>query len=115
ALVIAAPAMAAAVDTSACMEPAMPKMPDGKTAPAKDIIAAANAVKAFVAQSDIYQQCLNDIEDKAEAAAKENKAELDPKIKAEIEGKHDPNQNNKERLGALYSATAAAYRTAHPK
>lgn len=113
-VMLAVPAIAAAPD-AACMAPEMPKMPDGKTAPAKDIIAAANSVKKYVADSDAYQTCLNEVEDKMEAEAKAAKAAMDPKIKADLDAKHEQNQTNKERLGAMYSATAAAYRQAHPK
>ena len=124
-MMLAVPAIAAAPE-DACMQPAMPKMPDGKTAPAKDIIAAAAAVKAFVAESDAYQICLKqqvDQIDQMEAKAKTDKtAALDPKVKAamdkskaEMTTKGDQNQANKETLGAMYSATAAAYRQAHPK
>jgi hypothetical protein len=113
-MMLAAPAIAAAPD-AACKEPTSPAMPNGKTAPAKDVIAAANAVKAYVAASDAYQECLKEAVEKMETDAKTNKVEVDAKLKSNLEAKGDANQAKKEQLGAAYAATAAAYRTAHPK
>lgn len=111
-VMIAAPTLAAEV----CMDkqPAMPKMPDGRTAPAADVIAAANAVKAYVAASDAYQECLKVQIDEMESKAKETKTPVDAKVRANLEKLGDDNQENKERLGAAYNAVAAAYRAAHP-
>jgi hypothetical protein len=111
-IMIAAPAFAAEV----CMDkqPTMPKMPDGRTAPAADVIAASNAVKAYVAASDVYQQCLKEQIDAMEATAKTEKKAADPKVKANLVKLGDDNQESKERLGAAYNAVAAAYRAAHP-
>jgi hypothetical protein len=113
-VMLAAPAFSAAAPGAACKEPVSPTMPDGKTVPASEIIKAANAVKAFVAESDLYQQCLKDVVEKLDIAATVSKTPVDPKVKAELEQKGDDNQLKKEQLGAAYSATAAAYRAAHP-
>ncbi len=113
-VLLAGPAFAAAAPDAACKEPVAPAMPDGKTAPAADIIKAANGVKAFVAESDLYQQCLKDVVDKLDVAATISKTPVDPKVKADLEQKGDGNQAKKEQLGAAYAATAAAYRAAHP-
>jgi len=112
-VMLAAPAFAAVPD-AACNEPTLPTMPNGRTAPAADIVAAANNVKAYVASSDAYQQCLKDALDKMEVAAKDTKTPLDPKVKADLERKGDANQAKKEQLGASYAAVAAAYRASHP-
>jgi len=111
---LAGPAFGAAAPDAACKEPVSPAMPDGKTSPAADIIKAANGVKAFVAESDLYQACIKDAVDKLEVAATISKTPVDPKVKAELEKKGDDNQTKKEQLGAAYAATAAAYRAAHP-
>jgi len=112
---LAAPAIAADAPDAVCKEPAAPTMPDGRTAPAKDIVAAAAAVKAFVADSDVYQECLKEVIDKMQTAAKAEKKEMDPKVKAALEMKGDANQAKKEELGQRYAITAAAYRQAHPR
>ena len=122
----AAPAFAAIDD--ACKQPKAPTMPNGRTAAREDIIAAANNVKAYVVESDEYQKCLTGViagidqaQAAAEAKARADKKQIDPKLKAEmakskteITAKGDANQAEKEKLGASYAAVAAAYRAAHP-
>jgi hypothetical protein len=125
-VMLAAPAFAAADD--ACINPTAPTMPNGKTAAREEVIAAANNVKAYVAESDKYQECLKGIIEgidqdyaKAEAQAKADKKTVAAKVKADFSKsksdlvkKGEANQTAKEKLGAAYAATAAAYRTAHP-
>ena len=125
-VVIAAPAFAAIDDS--CKEPTAPTMPNGRTAAREEIIAAANNVKAYVAESDKYQECLTGViagidqaQTKAEAQAKADKKAMDPKLRAEfakskteLTAKGDANQTKKEQLGASYAAVAGAYRAAHP-
>jgi hypothetical protein len=125
-VMFAAPAFAAADD--ACTNPTAPTMPNGKTAAREEIIAAANNVKAYVADSDKYQACLKGVLEgmdqeytKADAQAKADKKPLATKVKvdytktrAELVKKGEANQTTKEKLGASYAATAAAYRSAHP-
>jgi len=105
-----------ALAASACMDPMVPPMPDGKTAERDAVIAAAAAVKTYVAQSDEYQMCLN-MEYEAyvnELKAQKPPGKADPKMNAEREAKITANQKSKETLGAAYGKTAAAYRQAHP-
>ena len=111
-VMLAAPALAA---ESACMEPTAPKMPNGRTAPAAEVIAAANAVKAYVADSDAYQQCLNDEYNAIVEAANADKKPVDPKLNTERERKINANQTNKEKLGQAYNKVATDYRSAHPR
>lgn len=108
-----APALAQ-VDLSDCEEPQVPRMPNGTTAPPAVIIAAANAVKLYIALSDVYQRCLADKFDRLERAAKAENRKVDPKIEAALRAFGDENQASKERLGEAYAVTAAAYRAAHP-
>ena len=116
---LCAPVLMPALAQSACMEPVPPTMPDGKTAPAADVRAAAEAVRTFVTQSDDYQKCLNDeyatTVKAGQAAAKEKKQPFDARsLNADREAKIAANQKKKEELGTAYGATAAAYRQAHP-
>src|SRR5262245_13381530 len=92
-----------------CKEPTLPTMPNGRTAPAADIIAAANAVKAYVVDSDVYQQCLKYHIDSIDLSAFAFISIFD------MTAKGDANQARKEQLGASYAAVAAAYRSAHPQ
>ena len=111
---LAAPALMPALAQSACMEPAAPTMPDGKTAARAEIIAAAGAAKDFVTKSDDYQNCLN--AEYAETVKKltAEKAKIDPKMNSEREAKITANQKKKEQVGQAYGATAAAYKAANP-
>ena len=110
----AMPALLPALAQSACMEPAEPTMPDGKTAARAEIIAAAGAAKDFVAKSDEYQNCLN--AEYAETVKKltAEKAKVDPKMNSEREAKITANQKKKEEVGKAYGATAAAFKAANP-
>ena len=120
---LAAPGLLPALAQSACMEPAAPSMPDGKTAQRADVIAAAGAAKDFVAKSDEYQNCLNSEYEttvKAAVAAmkakdKDKSKQVDAaKLDAERQAKISANQKKKEEVGLAYGATAAAYRAANP-
>jgi hypothetical protein len=112
-MLLAAPVFAAnPVDT--CKEPVVPKMPQGKTAAAADLIKAAGEVKTYVMASDDYQQCIKSEVDKWEMDATASKMPLDPKFKNAVLKKGDDNQAKKERLGAAYQLSATEYKAAHP-
>src|SRR5262245_38354572 len=106
-----------ALAQSACMEPATPTMPDGKTAARAEIIAAAGMAKEFITKSDEYQGCLNAEYETAvnagQAAAKEKKASFDAtKLNKDSEAKIATNQKKKEDVGKAYGAAAAAFKQA---
>jgi hypothetical protein len=116
---LASPAFMPALAQSACMEPAAPTMPDGKTAARAEIIAAAGAAKEFMTKSDEYQLCLNTEYEtavnamKAEAA-KTKKAVDATKMNADREAKITANQKKKEDVGKAYTASATAFKQANP-
>ena len=112
ALMLAGPAIAA---EHACKAPISPSVPDGRTAEARQLVAANTELKAFIEASDQYQQCLNDWMGAEQLAATGAKKAMDPKIKAEHDRLGDANQKEKERVGGLYNAAATAYRQAHPR
>jgi hypothetical protein len=118
---LSAPVIVPAVAQSACMEPAVPTMPDGKTAARAEIIAAAGAAKEFMTKSDEFQGCLNAEYEaavnamKAEAAKDKSKAVDATKMNKEREDKITANQKKKEDVGKAYGATAAAYKAAQAK
>jgi len=111
---LAAPALMPALAQSACMEPAEPTMPDGKTAARAEIIAAAGAAKEFVTKSDEYQNCLNAEYAETVKKLQAEKAKIDPKMNSDREAKITANQKKKEQVGQAYGATAAAYKAANP-
>ena len=112
ALVVAGalPAMAQA----ACTAPIAPASVDGNTVTKEALIAAVANVKAFLAASDAYQDCLNNDlkaqKDKAAAA----KVAFDPSIEASITAKGNDNQAQKEKVGNEINAAVTAYKKAHP-
>jgi hypothetical protein len=118
---LSAPVIVPAVAQSACMEPAVPMMPDGKTAARAEIIAAAGAAKEFMSKSDEYQGCLNAEYEaavnamKAEAAKDKTKAVNAKQLNSDREAKIEANQKKKEDVGKAYGATAAAYKAANAK
>src|SRR5262245_23277785 len=114
-----APAFMQALAQSACMEPAIPAMPNGKTAQRAEIIAAAGAAKEFITKSDEYQGCLNAEYEAAvntgQADAKEKKQNFDAKkLNSDREAKITANQKKKEDVGKAYGAAAAAFKQANP-
>ena len=118
--VLAAPALVPALAQSACMEPEVPMMPDGKTAARAEIIAAAGAAKEFMSKSDEYQGCLNAEYEaavnamKAEAAKDKTKAVDATKMNKDRELKITANQKKKEDVGKAYTASATAFKQANP-
>ena len=118
---LSAPIIVPAVAQSACMEPTVPTMPDGKTAARAEIIAAAGAAKEFMSKSDEFQGCLNAEYEaavnamKAEAAKDKSKAVDATKLNSDREAKITANQKKKEDVGKAYGATAAAYKAANAK
>lgn len=117
---LSAPVLVPALAQSACMEPEVPTMPDGKTAARAEIIAAAGAAKEFMAKSDEYQGCLNAEYEaavnamKAEAAKDKSKAVDATKMNKDRELKITANQKKKEDVGKAYTASATAFKQANP-
>ena len=117
---LSAPVLVPALAQSACMEPEVPMMPDGKTAARAEIIAAAGAAKEFMSKSDEYQGCLNAEYEaavnamKAEAAKDKTKAVDATKMNKDRELKITANQKKKEDVGKAYTASATAFKQANP-
>ena len=117
---LAAPALLPALAQSACMEPATPSMPNGKTAQRDEIIAAAGAAKEFMTKSDDFQNCLNaeyekNVNAMKAAAAKDKTKAIDAtKMNADREAKINANQKKKEDVGKAYATAAQAYKQANP-
>lgn len=106
-----------------CALPIPPAAPDGHTASQQQIAAAVTDAKNFIAQSDVYQNCLLDYvrmqkEEAAKAMAdKDNKAKkpFDPYIETMIQKKIDSNQAAKVRTGAEINTAVNDFKMAHPK
>jgi hypothetical protein len=99
---------------SLCSEPIAPAAIDGSTATGDQIKAALADVKAFLKQSDDYQDCLNREFVAKMDDAKKNKKDPDPAWDADRKKKIEANQALKEKVGAEFNAAGAAYNAKHP-
>jgi hypothetical protein len=108
-VLLAAPVLA----QDRCSAPIAPVVPDGKTAAISAMTQAAKDVVAFIRASDDYQACLVTDLQTQQAAARNAKKAFDKSIENAIMAKGDANQKEKERVGAAYNASAAAYKAAH--
>jgi hypothetical protein len=113
AVLVTASAVPALAD-SACMEPIAPAAVDGGTATLDQMKATQSDVKMFLKQSDDYQGCLfKELNDQKKAALKDKK-DLDPSVEAGVNAKVQENQQLKEKVGAEFNASVAAYNAKHP-
>ncbi len=107
----AAPAFA----QSNCTPPIAPVAPDGRTASQQQMVAAVGDAKNFIAQSDVYQQCLLDYIQAQKDLATKNKTAFDDSIAADANKKISQNQAEKQRTGNDINAAVNLYKTTHPK
>ena len=106
----ALPAMAQAT----CTAPIAPAAVDGSTATQAQMVAGIAAVKAFIAASDNYQDCLGaNLKSQKDAAVAANKA-FDPAIEQAIVARGLDNQTQKEKVGGEINAAVGAYKKIHP-
>jgi hypothetical protein len=106
-----------------CALPLPPAAPDGRTASQQQMTGAVTDAKNFIAQSDVYQNCLLDYvkTQKAEAAKNladkdnKNKRPFDPYIETMVQKQIDSNQAAKVRTGAEINAAVNDFKMAHPK
>ena len=106
----ALPAMAQAT----CTAPIAPAAVDGNAATQAQMVAGIAAVKAFIAASDTYQDCLGaDLKSQKDAAAAASKA-FDPALEKAIIARGLDNQAQKEKVGAEINAAVGAYKKLHP-
>lgn len=103
-----------AVAEDACARPTAPAAVDGATATLDQLMAAKNAVMAFMTASDAYQACVIDGLEAQRKAAKTEKKKLDPAVAKAADAKVSENQADKERVGADFNTAAKAYKAAHP-
>ncbi len=97
-----------------CAMPIPPAAPDGRTVSQQQIAGAVTDAKNFIAQSDVYQNCLLDyLTTQKEAAAKDKKP-FDTYIEATVQKQIDSNQAAKVRTGAEINAAVNDFKMAHP-
>jgi hypothetical protein len=105
----AAPAFA--VD---CQLPIPPVAPNGRTISQQDLSAAVSDAKNFIAQSDVYQQCLLDYVQAQKKQATEDKKPFDSYIETSTQKKIDDNQKTKIRVGSEINTAVSDFKMAHP-
>lgn len=103
---LCSPALAQSADE--CVEPYAPYVIDGATATEDQVRENRLDVIAFLALSDMYQECLVRL-----MAMEEIKS--NPSVVRVIEQRIERNQLDKERIGAEFNAAIAAYRAQHPE
>ncbi len=112
ALLVAGSVPALAQD--ACKAPTAPSSIDGSTATLDQVRAYAGLVKAFIADSDVYQSCIGDYVAAQKAAADKDKKPVDAALIQAEGDKVTANQASKQAAGDAYGVVVAAYKKAHP-
>lgn len=104
-----------AMGQTQCTEPVMPVPLDGAAATADQMRAAMADARYFIAQSQLYQDCLlKDAEDaKSQAAAAGQPFE--PSVEASARAKVDASKKAQERVGVTLNNAMAAYKSAHSR
>ena len=100
---------------SNCVPPIPPAAPDGRTATQQQMVAAVNDAKNFIAQSDVYQQCLLDYVQTQKDQAAKSKKKFDASIAADANKKINQNQAEKQQTGSAINAAVNLYKTTHSK
>ena len=97
-----------------CQLPIPPVAPNGRTISQQDLSAAVADAKNYIAQSDVYQQCLLDSVQAQKKQAAEDKKPFDSYIETTAQKKIDDNQKTKIRVGSEINAAVADFKMAHP-
>jgi len=97
-----------------CEAPVPPATPDGHSATQQQILAAVQDAKNYIAQADVYQQCLLDYVAAQKKQATEDKKTFDSYIETSIQRKIDSNQKTKVRIGAEINAAVSDFKMSHP-
>jgi hypothetical protein len=117
-LVVIALTVASAVPAFAqnnCAAPIPPAAPDGRTVSQQQLMAAVGDAKNFIAQSDVYQQCLLDYLQAQKDQAAKDKKPFDAYIETTVQKQVDSNQAAKVKAGADINAAVNDYKMTHPK
>jgi len=97
-----------------CQAPIAPAAPDGRTSTQAQMVAAAGDARNFIAQSDVYQQCLLDYVKAQKDQATKDKRPFDKFIESGAMKKINENQADKVKVGADINNAIAAFKTSHP-
>jgi hypothetical protein len=107
---LAGPALA----QGACVRPTAPAALDGATATMDQLKENQQATKTFIANSDVFQDCvIKDLGAQREAA-KAAKKKLDKSVEKAAEAQITANQQDKDKAGAAFNDAVKAYKAANP-
>ena len=99
---------------SSCVAPTAPEPINGATASQEEVLAAVREAKAFIAQSELYQNCLaQEVEDAKARAAAENRP-FEQQIARLAGSMTGQSQKLKEKVGTEANGAVDAYKKAHP-
>ena len=99
---------------SLCIEPTMPMPVDGTAATADQMRAVMAAAREFIAQSGLYQECLQKEVEGAKAQAASAGQPIDPAVETGVHAKIDASKKAQERVGVTVNNALAAYKNSHP-
>ena len=99
----------------ACTEPAMPPPVNGTHVNPDQLRAAVAAAKGFIAQSDVYQNCLVGELDAAKTQAGTEGHPLDPALESQTRLRLAANQKTKEKVGTEINTAIDVYKKTHLK
>jgi len=100
---------------SSCSAPIPPAAPDGRTATQQQMVGAVGDAKSFIAQSDVYQQCLLDYVQAQKDQATKDKKPFDASIESTAMKQVADNQAAKVKAGSDINTAIGDYKAAHPK
>lgn len=108
-LCLAAPAFAQ------CVEPPAPAPLDGNAATEDQMRNALADARSFIAQSGMFQDCLNQelAADRTQAAAEGHP--LDPALEASLKARIAASQKAQDKVGLTSNMALTAYKNAHPR
>jgi hypothetical protein len=92
---------------SACENPALVAMPDGKASTKEQMLAARDQVKAYMKGMEDFMACVDQ-----EAAAKGDGAT--PEYKDQMAARHNAAVSEMEAVAAAFNDQLHAYNAAHP-
>jgi hypothetical protein len=95
--------------------PIAPAAPDGRTSTQAQLMAAAGDARSFIAQSDVYQQCLVDSVKAQKDQAAKDKTTFDVSIEADAMKKIKENQDDKVKVGSDINAAIGVFKASHPQ
>ena len=92
----------------------MPMPVDGAAATADQMRAAMADARNFVAQSGLYQECLQREVEAAKTQATAAGQAFEPALEASARGKIDASKKAQERVSITVNNAVAAFKNAHP-